>query len=40
MTLVNDLTGENRRFLLRALIIAGDDDPATARLGRPSSGRC
>ena len=27
MTLVNDLTGENRRFLLRALIIAGDDIP-------------
>ena len=25
VTLVNDLTGENRRFLLRALIIAGDD---------------
>ena len=24
-TLVNDLTGENRRFLLRALIIAGND---------------
>jgi AcrR family transcriptional regulator len=27
MTLVSDLTGENRRFLLRALIIAGDDIP-------------
>jgi AcrR family transcriptional regulator len=25
VTLVNDLTGENRRFLLRALIIAGHD---------------
>ena len=25
VTLVNDLTGENRRFLLRALIIAGND---------------
>jgi AcrR family transcriptional regulator len=25
ITLVNDLTGENRRFLLRALIIAGND---------------
>jgi AcrR family transcriptional regulator len=25
VTLVNDLTGENRRFLLRALIIAGSD---------------
>ena len=25
MILVNDLTGENRRFLLRALIIAGND---------------
>jgi hypothetical protein len=25
MTLVNDLTGEDRRFLLRALIIAGND---------------
>jgi AcrR family transcriptional regulator len=25
VTLVNDLTGENRRFLLRALMIAGND---------------
>jgi Tetracyclin repressor-like, C-terminal domain len=25
ITLMNDLTGGNRRFLLRALIIAGDD---------------
>lgn len=36
MTLVNDLTGENRRFLLRALIIAGNDiDGNDTGPGRP-----
>lgn len=44
MTLVSDLTGENRRFLLRALIIAGDDMgddeyPQRALLGRTGNVR-
>jgi AcrR family transcriptional regulator len=42
MTLVNDLTGENRRFLLRALIIAGsgagDDDSGQRALLARSGG--
>jgi AcrR family transcriptional regulator len=38
VTLVNDLTGENRRFLLRALIIAGNDVPEGANQP-PLAGR-
>jgi AcrR family transcriptional regulator len=44
VTLVNDLTGENGRFLLRALIIAGndvrdDEYPQRALLGRTGKVR-
>jgi AcrR family transcriptional regulator len=34
ITLMNDLTGENRRFLLRALIIAGSDPPEESGSGQ------
>jgi len=39
MTLVNDLTGENGRFLLRALIIAGNDTGDGAPVQRALLGR-
>jgi len=39
MTLVNDLTGENRRFLLRALIIAGNDTGDGGPVQRALLGR-
>lgn len=39
VTLVNDLTGENRRFLLRALIIAGNDAAEGGPVQRALLGR-
>jgi AcrR family transcriptional regulator len=39
VTLVNDLTGENRRFLLRALIIAGNDPEGDGSGQRALGGR-